>query len=127
MRIMTPEDGHRAFTAAFNAGDVDGILALYEPNAVVVLAPGQTADGLDAIRSALTNFLGLKLPIDMRVGTATATGDIALLSSPWTITGADPGGSPVNLSGTTADVLRRQTDGTWRFVIDSPFGGTPNP
>ena len=125
MRIMTPEDGHRAFAAAFNAGDVDAILALYEPNAVLVLAPGQTADGLDAIRGALTNFLGLKLPIDLRIGTAAVAGDIALLSSPWTITGPDPGGSPVNLSGTTADVLRKQPDGTWRFVIDSPFGGAP--
>jgi len=31
-------------------------------------------------------------------------------------------GEPVRLEARNADVLRRQTDGTWRFVIDNPWG-----
>jgi ketosteroid isomerase-like protein len=31
-------------------------------------------------------------------------------------------GEPVRLAARNADVLRRQTDGTWRFVIDNPWG-----
>jgi len=33
-----------------------------------------------------------------------------------------PDGKPVTLAAKSADVLRRQADGTWRFVIDNPWG-----
>ena len=33
-----------------------------------------------------------------------------------------PDGEPVRLEASNADVLRRQTDGSWRFVIDNPWG-----
>ena len=35
-------------------------------------------------------------------------------------TGAD--GNPVNFTGTATDVLRQQSDGTWRIIIDNPWG-----
>ena len=40
----------------------------------------------------------------------------------WTFDGAGPDGEPVRLAAKNADVLRRQEDGTWRFVIDNPWG-----
>ena len=33
-----------------------------------------------------------------------------------------PGGDPVVLGATTAKVARRQTDGSWRYVIDNAWG-----
>jgi ketosteroid isomerase-like protein len=30
-------------------------------------------------------------------------------------------GSAVDLGGNTTEVVRRQADGTWRYVIDDPF------
>lgn len=33
-----------------------------------------------------------------------------------------PDGNPVNMAAKSADVLRHQADGTWRFVIDNPWG-----
>jgi ketosteroid isomerase-like protein len=40
----------------------------------------------------------------------------------WSFTGTGPDGEPVKLTGRNADVLRRQSDGGWRFVIDNPWG-----
>ena len=40
----------------------------------------------------------------------------------WSFDGTGPDGEPVRLAARNADVLRRQTDGTWRFVIDNPWG-----
>ena len=40
----------------------------------------------------------------------------------WSFDGTGPDGDPVRLSASNADVLRRQADGTWRFVIDNPWG-----
>ncbi len=36
--------------------------------------------------------------------------------------GTDDDGNPVELHGSTAEVARRQPDGTWKYVFDHPFG-----
>ena len=55
---------------------------------------------------------------------AVESGDIALLSNEWTL---ELEGNPV-ASAVTAEVARRQDDGTWRYVIDNPFAaGAPSP
>jgi uncharacterized protein (TIGR02246 family) len=45
------------FEAAFNSGDVEQVMALYEPDSVLVAQPGQTVAGPAAIREALFAFL----------------------------------------------------------------------
>jgi ketosteroid isomerase-like protein len=49
-------------------------------------------------------------------------GDLAYLSNTWSLNGTGPDGNPVTLGATTAEVARRQTDGTWRYVIDNAWG-----
>ncbi|HZC99538.1 MAG TPA: hypothetical protein VFA46_04895 [Actinomycetes bacterium] len=51
-----------------------------------------------------------------------AVGDLAFLSNTWSLSGTGPDGDPVDLGATTAEVTRRQPDGTWRYVIDNPWG-----
>jgi hypothetical protein len=48
--------------------------------------------------------------------------DVALVVGVWSFDGTGPDGEPVRLEARNADVLRRQPDGTWRFVIDKPWG-----
>ncbi|MDG4791814.1 hypothetical protein O7626_39040 [Micromonospora sp. WMMD1102] len=51
-------------------------------------------------------------------------GDLALLSIAFRITGASgPDGVPTDLTGTTCELVRRQPDGAWKYVIDHPFAG----
>jgi ketosteroid isomerase-like protein len=38
--------------------------------------------------------------------------------------GRDADGSPVDLQGVTTEVLRRQPDGSLKYVVDHPFGGS---
>ena len=45
-------------------------------------------------------------------------GDLALIHTPWTLRMPD-GSSP---EGATAEVARRQSDGSWKYVIDNPDG-----
>jgi len=42
--------------------------------------------------------------------------DVALLSNDWTMEG-----DGWSAAATTAEVARRQADGSWRYVIDNPF------
>jgi len=121
MPATQPDDMPAVFEQAFNTGDIDHVLALYEPDAVLVPQPGQVVHGLAAIREALQGFFALKLPIRLERKRVLVMGDIALVASSWKLSGTGPDGSAVDLGGNTTEVIRRQADGTWRYVIDDPF------
>lgn len=122
MPARTPEEVHHHWVAAMNAGDLEAVLATYEPEASALLAPGQVITGTAALREALNGFLALTPRFDLAVKQVIPAGDLALLLSPWTMTGTGPDGAVMHLAGTATDVVRRQADGTWRTVIDNPFG-----
>jgi uncharacterized protein (TIGR02246 family) len=121
MPATTPDDMPRAFESAFNTGDIDQVMQLYESECVLVPAPGQTVSGAAAIREALLGFLAVKGQIKLQFRRVLVSGDLALVNSHWDLNGTGADGAPVSLSGDTSEVIRRQSDGTWRYVIDDPF------
>jgi ketosteroid isomerase-like protein len=60
--------------------------------------------------------------LDLEVTRVLEADDLALVVGVWSFNGTGPDGEPVELEANNADVLRRQEDGTWRFVIDNPWG-----
>ncbi len=114
---MKPEDIHPKFAAAFNAGDIEALMALFEPEATLIPTPGQAATGLDAIRQALSSFLATRPNITVETRQVLLGGDIALLYSRWVLSGA------MELAGLGNEVARRQPDGRWLYVVDNPFAG----
>ena len=124
MQATTAKQVHAVFVERFNAQDADGIIALYEPNAVI-LPPDATevVSGHAAIREVLDGFLALKGKMENTIVRVVEQQGIAILYSRWTIRGSGPDRTPVTVGGTTADVVRRQNDGRWLFAIDNPFGG----
>jgi ketosteroid isomerase-like protein len=119
MLVRSPEDMHRTFAERFNAGDIDGLMALYEPDAVLEPAPGTLVTGA-SIRQALEGFLALKGTIDVVSRRTIKTADLAITHGTWSLAGTAPDGAPVTLGGNTTEVLRRQPDGSWLYVIDLP-------
>ncbi len=109
------------FIKLFNSGDLDGLVRdMYEDDAVLVPSPGTSATGKAAIREALQGFLSMGGNITLLGATAMQKGDLALTHSRWRmdVPGADP------LESTTAEVVRRQPDGSWKYIIDNPWGGS---
>jgi len=123
MPAQTPEDVHPIFAKLFSAGDLDGLMALYEPGAQLIAQPGAPPVSGSAIRGALQGFLALKPSISIQTTMVVKMQDVALLRSHWTLSGTGPDGRRVDMSHRAIEVVRRHTDGTWRFVIDDPFGG----
>ncbi|MFM1989434.1 MAG: hypothetical protein RJA99_2391 [Pseudomonadota bacterium] len=119
----TPEALVARFAQRFNAGDLDGLMALYAPGGVFVPAPGAGLGTPAAIREATAGFLAAKLPIELAVRHVYRTGDLALAVVDWSIRGTAADGRPMSLAGTATDVLRRDAEGGWRYLIDNPFGG----
>ena|SRR5258706_14386100 len=122
MTVNRPEEMHPCFAEAFNAADLPALLALYEPSAAFVGQPGQRLSGIDAVRGALQQYLALKGTISMVTTYVVDTGDTALLRGKWQLQGTGPDGKPMELRGNNVEVVRRQGDGSWRFIIDPPFG-----
>ena len=107
----------------FNDSNIDGLMSLFDSNAVFMHAPGQTVKGTAAIREQLSGWLAAKLKCDLQFQKSIEFDNIALLFSKWTLSGTAADGSPITMSGQTSDVAERQADGNWLFVIDNPFGG----
>jgi uncharacterized protein (TIGR02246 family) len=122
MPATTPEQIHRLFEEAFNAGDLDALMELYEPSAALIAQPGSVAHGNEQMRAALQGFLALKGRITLETKLVVTVGDLAYLANTWSLNGTGPDGHPVVLGATTAEVARRQADGTWRYVIDNALG-----
>ena len=122
MPAATPEQIHRLFEEAFNAGDLDGLMELYEANAALIAEPGSVAYGCEQMHAALQGFLALKGRITLDTKLVFTVGDLAYLFNSWSLSGTGPDGNPVSLGATTAEVARRQADGSWRYVIDNAWG-----
>jgi uncharacterized protein (TIGR02246 family) len=116
MPARTPEEVDALFEKYMNAGDLAAVVALYEEDGVLVAAPGQIAQGHDAIRAALESFLAMKPQFKLHVTNTIVAGDIAVLYNDWTATIGDQ-----RTSGKAMEICRRQPDGTWRFTIDDPY------
>lgn len=122
MSARTPEEMPRLWAEAFVAGDLDALVALYEADATLVAQPGEVVTGIEAIREALSGLLAMRPTFTLEARKVLQTGDIALSFADWSLAGTGPEGEPIEVAAQTSDVLRRQPDGTWRFVIDNPWG-----
>jgi uncharacterized protein (TIGR02246 family) len=122
MPATTPEQLQSLFQETFNAGDIEALMELYEADAVLVPEPGATARGSQEIRPALDAFLAMKGRLTLESKVALTVGELAYLSGTWSLTGTGPDGEEMTLGATTAEVARRQGDGTWLYVIDNAWG-----
>ncbi|WP_035357742.1 YybH family protein [Edaphobacter aggregans] len=121
MPAYSPAEIHSLFQHAFNLGDVEALVALYEPNAVLVV-DGQDVIGRESIRKALRNLLpgrGL-MTLETRAVVVSQQG-LAVLHGSWVIEPPAGMGAELATRGLSTEVVRKQQDGTWLFVIDNPY------
>jgi ketosteroid isomerase-like protein len=104
-----PNDLGRYFIESANAGDVDGLVALYEPNAVLAFPPGNVATGHAEIRKVYEQFVAAAPVLSPgRQHPALVSGDLALTAA--TLTTGEM----------TVEIARRQPDGSWLWAVDQP-------
>jgi ketosteroid isomerase-like protein len=109
-RAQQPEDLARLFVERGNAGDAEGLAALYEPDAVVGFPPGQVTEGTAAIRALYEQMLATKPVFKLEEPLPTLrNGDLALTAT-----------RSADNTGVRAQVARRQPDGSWLRILDRP-------
>jgi ketosteroid isomerase-like protein len=102
-----PNDLERLLVDRQRAGDIDGMIALFAPDAIIDVGDGKIVKGHAEMRVLYEGFeaAGRKFQYGVQQP-ARINGDLALTST-----------RSVNGSVTT-EVARRQPDGTWLWVID---------
>ena len=120
MGARDPAENHKLFEKAVNAGDVDALAAMYEPEAVYVAGPVQHVVGRKAIRSALAAWLATKPRLRLDLAGLAAAGDVALERTTWTVVMPGADGKPAESSGSSSVILRQQPDGGWLMAVDDP-------
>ncbi|MBT2452229.1 nuclear transport factor 2 family protein [Streptomyces sp. ISL-43] len=109
-KALRPEDITRLFVERSNAGDAAGVAALYEEDAVMAFPPGELTVGREAIRALWEKVLEHRPRFEPEPPLPTLVSDgIALTSTP-----------PSDGTGARAQVVRRQSDGSWLRLLDQP-------
>lgn len=115
-KVYRPADMNETFAAIRNSGDVGALLALYEEDArLLVDSSGAGFSGKAAIAEELERLV--RMPGTMRSQNTFCVehGDLALLRADFAI--VDEEGT-ILYSGFTAEIVRKQADGTWLYVVD---------
>ncbi|GAB0115668.1 alpha/beta fold hydrolase [Acidisoma sp. C75] len=124
---MRPEDLPPLFDAAFNAGDLDAVLALFHPAATMRMTDGTlVTGGGEALRAALGGLLALKPRLQNHVRRVLVSEDQALILAEWQIVMPGPGEAST-ARGVATQVAGRGADGAWRLRIANPLGVSETP
>jgi uncharacterized protein (TIGR02246 family) len=121
MPAYNPAEIHSLFRHAFNLGDVEALIALYEPDAVLVV-DGKAVTGRESIRKALESFVARRgrMTLETRAVVESEQG-LAVVYGGWVIEPPMGLGAETATRGLSTEVVRKQPDGTWLFVIDNPY------
>jgi len=123
MLPQRPESWPGLFESRLNTGDLESVMALYEPNARFVAKTGETVAG-DGIRQALADMIDAQTRLQSRVVKSVTVDDIALLYTNFQGSSVDPSGKTIAIRYQAIEVLRRQSDGAWKLIVGDPNGRT---
>ncbi|MEW2435968.1 nuclear transport factor 2 family protein [Streptomyces caniferus] len=118
---VDPADLPHVFADAFNARNLELLDALFEPEAMHVVRPGQTSSGARR-RALLPTVVRDRIPITVSLRQVYVVGDTALLLNDYVHDGIGTDGTHVRTEGTATDIARRGVDGYWRYLISNPSG-----
>ena len=122
MLARTPSEAVQRLDEAFGESDLEGVLAFYEDDAVLVVEPGRLARGKEELTRFFLRVFSLKGIAEQIETNVLESGDIALFTSRWSFTGTTSDGTPFQKESIATSVFRKGADGGWRMVIDNSHG-----
>ena len=109
------------WSAAARAKQADAWLAFYADDAVALPPNAEMATNKDAIRKAITDLLalpGLSVSWQTTKAEAARSGDLAYTYGTYELTSNDAAGRPTTDHGKYSEVWKKQSDGSWKCIVD---------
>ena len=117
----TPEELLALLGQHIDARDIDAILSIHEPSAGIVEWTGALAKGDDEIRRVYTEFFATKPNLKVNARQIIEIDDVAVILGDYTLEFLGRNGKTINTSGKFGDIVRRQPDGKWLYLLDNPW------
>jgi len=117
-----PEGVIPSLLERFNARKIDAMMALYAPEAVFIANDGRTVTDRAEMAAQFQHDMSLGLPLKANVRHVFIADDTAQIVVDWSIDGKGPDGAHIRLGGSASDIVRRGSDGFWRYIIDNNQG-----
>jgi ketosteroid isomerase-like protein len=115
MPARTPEEICHLFRRYMSDGDIDSVLALYDPSVAFRNRSGEVKRGKKELEEELLPLAVARASFEFDVLELIEAGEIALMHTTWRIS------SPAPVSLYALEVARRQPDGTWAWLIGDPY------
>jgi uncharacterized protein (TIGR02246 family) len=115
MPAKNPKEVDDLFVKYMKEGDLESVLNLYQADVAFVDRAGKVKRGHEAVREELSRFVNSKQVFKFDIRNIIEAGDIALVHNHWEMI------SPQRMSGYAIEVMRKQSDGSWRFAVGDPF------
>lgn len=109
------------WSTAAQAKQVDGWVAFYTEDTVMLPPNDKLTSGKDDIRKAVTGLLtmpGLSLHWQPTKVEVARSGDLAYSYGTYELTYNDAKGKPISDKGKYTEVWKKQSDGSWKCVLD---------
>ena len=129
--IAAAKEVDQRFIDAYNAGDVDGVMALYlnSPDLVSFPVGGEVMiKGYDAMKTNLMKEFAQMKGAKLEISDAhyEAAGNLVVTWGLWHWSGPMPDGTPMEMDGRFTDV-KKEHDGKWVYIMDHPSAPLPPP
>ena len=120
--VTDPATFATAFDQALNAGDLDRLLRLYDPQACIRTSEGPVVECADLISRELNNLISAKAHLENRLRQLFRRGEVALIVVDYTLQINTPDGQRIAIEGTATNVLEHTPEHGWRMIIANPEG-----
>ncbi len=116
---VTEVDGiYDAWQSRLNSGDIEALADLYALDVVYVNPDGKRMVGRDAVREDLAGLIALNPTIDIYDRQHIVYRDIVFTTNHSRLKITNPDGTTQELNGSGLEILQKQADGGWRYIID---------
>jgi ketosteroid isomerase-like protein len=122
MVATSPEHAVELLDRAFNEGDVEAVLGLYEETAVVVTEPGKTARGTAELRGFFEQAMKAGASAKQLTTYVIEADGVALFLSRWSLETRGLEGDVSSRRFIATTVFRKQPAGGWKALIDNSLG-----
>lgn len=118
-----PDGADEYFLNCVRNGDLKNAMTCFDPEAIYIDRDGNAINGLANIEKLVANLCNMKPDIKVYEHKISPVGnDMMYWLDKWTLTAAaGPDGKPMKMKGASANMMRKNADGHWLWLVDNPF------
>ena len=116
-----PNEADEYFLNCIRIGDLENAMTCFDPEAIYIDKDGNTITGFANIEKVVANLCNMQPDIKVYEHKNSPVGnDMMYWLDKWTIA-TDPQGNSINMKGASANMMRKNANGIWLWLVDNPF------